>query len=229
MKEVVIISLGGSLIIPDVINVKFLREFKKVILKNSRRYRFILVCGGGKTARNYINGLEEQKMFRKRMFQSLLGIEATKLNAKFLIYFFGRRFNKTIPKDMKDIEEHLKKYNVVICGALRYSKKQTSDSTAAKLAKHFNSVFINMTNVPGLYDKSPRKYRNAKFIPYINYKDFLKMAKKIEFRPGQHFVIDQTAAKIIKKYKIRTFVIDGDMKNFDNLLNEKHFVGTVIG
>jgi uridylate kinase len=54
------------------------------------------------------------------------------------------------------------------------------------------------------------------------------MANKLTFKPGQHFVLDQTAAKIIKKYEIRTFIIGEDMKNLDKLLNKKHFVGTVI-
>jgi len=34
MKKVIVISLGGSLIVPDEIDVSFLKDFKKVILKN---------------------------------------------------------------------------------------------------------------------------------------------------------------------------------------------------
>ncbi|MAG02971.1 UMP kinase [Candidatus Pacearchaeota archaeon] len=228
MKKVIVVSLGGSLIIPDKIDVEFLESFKKVILKNVGKYKFVIVCGGGKTARNYINGLENQKISRKRYLQSFLGISATKLNARFMTYFFGKNSNKKIPKDMKGVKESLEKNNVVFCGALRYAGDQTSDSTSAKLARFLHSDFINMTNVDGLYDKNPRKFRSAKFIAEINHKDFLKMARKIEFHPGQHFVLDQTAAKIIKKYKIRTFIL-GSVKELNNLLNEGHFVGSIIG
>ena len=41
MKKVIVISLGGSLIIPEKINVKFLENFKKVRDKNKKNYKLI--------------------------------------------------------------------------------------------------------------------------------------------------------------------------------------------
>lgn len=228
MKKTVVISLGGSLIVPNKINADFLEEFKKVLIKNSRKYKFVVVCGGGNTARNYINGLEKQRIPKKEIFQSFLGIASTRLNARFMTYFFGIDANKGIPHDMKEVKGMLTKNNIVFCGALRYANKQTSDSTSAKLANYFHCDFVNMTNVKGLFDKNPKKFKSARFIPEISHNDFLKMARKIEFKPGQHFVLDQTAAKIIKKYDIRTYII-GDNKNLHNLLNNRHFIGTRIG
>ena len=222
-------SLGGSLIIPNKINIKFLEEFRKVLIKNTNKYKFIVVCGGGQTARNYIRGLEEQKILNKILLQSFLGISATRLNACFMTYFFGKDANKGMPHDMRDVWDYLIKNDIVFCGALRYAEEQTSDSTAAKLANYFNTIFINLTNIKGLYDKNPKKFRSAKFIPEVSHKEFLKMANKTAFHPGQHFILDQTAAKIIKKYNIPTYIIGEDTKNLDNLLNGKHFVGSVIG
>ncbi len=225
---IVVISLGGSLIIPEKVNEKFLEDFKKVILKNTKKYRFVIVCGGGKTARNYIKGLEEQKIKNKEYLQSLLGVSATRLNARFMTYFFGDDANKGIPHEIKDVENLLKKNRIVFCGALRYAKNQTSDSTAAKLANYFNCDFINLTDVNGLYDKNPKRFKNARFIPEISHKNFLKMSEKIKFEPGQHFVLDQTAAKIIKKHNVKTFIIGPNSDNLDNVLNGKHFIGSVI-
>lgn len=228
VKKIIVISLGGSIIIPDKINTRILREFRKVILKNTRKYKFIIVCGGGKTARNYIKGLENEQLKQREFFQCLLGISATKLNARFMTYFFGRDANQGIPHDMKDIENLLRIHDIVFCGALRYAKNETSDSVAAKLSRHFNTDFINLTDTAGLYDKNPKRYRNAKFIPDISHKEFYKITKKIKFKPGQHFVLDAKAAKIIKKYKITTYLLGQDMKNLNNLLNDRHFIGTVI-
>ena len=227
-KKTVVISLGGSIIIPDKINLKVLKEFRRIILKNTKKYRFIVVCGGGKTARNYINGMENVEIKEKEFFQCLLGISATRLNARFMTYFFGRDANSGMPHDIKDIENYLRIHDIVFCGALRYSKDETSDSVAVKIARHFNSDFINLTDIAGLYDKDPKKYRNAKFIPEISHKEFLKTAKKIKYKPGQHFVLDAKAAKTIKKYNITTYFLWPDMKNLDNLLNNRHFAGTVI-
>jgi len=228
MKKVIVISLGGSLIIPDKINIEFLEQFKKVLYKNSKRHKFVVVCGGGKTARNYIHGLENEKIRKKELFQSFLGIASTRLNARFMTYFFGEDANQGIPHDMKEVKNLLKKNDYVFCGALRYAKNQTSDSTSAKLAKYFKTNFINLTNVKGLYNKNPKKFPSAKFIPEISHKDFLKMARKVGFKPGQHFALDQTAAKIIKKHNIKTFILGPELKNLDKVINNKHFIGTLI-
>ncbi len=226
-KKVVVISLGGSLIVPGKLNTKFLEGFKKILLKNKKKYKFVVVCGGGSTARAYIKGLENVEK-KKLYFQSLLGISTTRLNARFMTYFFGKDANQGIPHNMKQIKGLLRFNSVVFCGALRYAKKETSDGTAAKIANYFKTDFINLTNVSGLYDKNPKKHKTAKFIPEISHEDFLKMAKQIEFKPGQHFVLDQIAAKIIKKHKIITYILGPELKNLDYLLNNKHFMGTLI-
>jgi uridylate kinase len=227
-KKVIVISLGGSLIVPQNIDIKFLEEFKKILLKNIKNYKFVIVCGGGKTARIYINGLKN-KQKNKNLYQSLLGIASTRLNAKFMTYFFEKNANQMIPRDMLEVENLIKKHDIVLCGALRYAKEETSDATSAKLAHYFNTEFINLSDVAGLYNKNPKKFKSAKFIPEISPKEFLKIANKIGFTPGQHFILDKKAAEIIKKYNIHTYLLGPDLKNLNNFLNNKHFVGSIIG
>ena len=225
-KKIIVISLGGSLIVPDSIDVNFLEKFKKLIKKNENKYKFVVACGGGSIARKYIKALREAG--KSEYLQSMSGIAVTRLNARFMTYFFGREANQGMPHDMVDVENLLKIHDVVFCGALRYALNETSDATSVKLARYFNTSFINLTNVSGLHDKNPLIYKTAKFIPEITHKEFYKMVSKIKFKPGQHFILDQKAAKIIKKYKIPTYILGPDMKNLDNLLNNRHFVGSVI-
>lgn len=226
MKKVIIISLGGSLIIPEKIDIEFLKKFKEIIKKNMNKYNFVVVCGGGSTARKYINGLRDSGLNEK--FQSMAGISTTRLNARFMTYFFGKDANNGIPHDMKQVKNLLKKNKIVFCGALRYEDKQTSDATASKLANFFKTDFINLTNVPGLHDKNPKKFKNAKFIEKISWKDFDKLANKEKFKPGQHFVLDQSASKIILKNKTTTYILGKDLNQLNNLLNNKKFKGTTI-
>ena len=54
------------------------------------------------------------------------------------------------------------------------------------------------------------------------------MATKKQFKPGQHFVLDQKAAGIIMKNKIKTYILGKNMKNLDLLLSGKKFKGTII-
>jgi len=223
--KTIVISLGGSLIVPDSIDINFLQNFKKIIKKHKNKYRFVIVTGGGSIARKYISALK--KAGKSEYLQSMAGIGTTRMNARFLTYIFGKDANQGIPHDMKSVASLLKKNNPVFCGALRYAKNETSDATSAKLARFFNCEFINLTLVSGLHDKNPLKYKNAKFIPKISWKDFEKMVPR-KFKPGQHFVLDQKAAKIIKKYKIKTYILGRNLKNLDNLLSGKKFKGTII-
>ena len=222
----IVLSLGGSLIIPEGVDYKYLEKLKKIIVKHTKKYKFILVCGGGDIARKYIAALKKIKT--NELLQSFAGIGTTRMNARFMSYFFGLDPKEGIPHTMELIEKRIKNHNIIFCGALEYKPNQTSDSTAAKVAKHFNTKFINLTNIKGLYTKNPKRYKDAKFIQKISWNDFNTMAQKINFKPGQHFVLDQTAAKMIKKYKIETLILGQEVKQLDNFLNKKKFIGTTI-
>ena len=55
-----VISLGGSLIVPDQIDVQFLKGFRNLILSQVKKgNRFIIICGGGRIARNYFTALQK--------------------------------------------------------------------------------------------------------------------------------------------------------------------------
>lgn len=230
-KQVVVISLGGSLIAPKEIDVEFLKNFRKTIKKHLSEKRFIIVCGGGATARKYIKALSGSEIKSKKnlRMQSLIGIASTRLNARFVSYFFGYEQKKGIPFTKRTLKKYLKKKGIVFCGALEYKPDQTSDSTAAELAKKYKTFFINITNVKGLYDKDPNKHKNAKLIKKISWKEFNKKTNKMDFKPGQNFVLDQTASEVILNNKIPTYIIGKDMKELDNLLQEKKdFEGTLV-
>ena len=142
--------------------------------------------------------------------------------------FFGKEANETLPTNMEEVKNHLPKNSIVICGALRYTESSTSDTTAAHLANFLQTEFINLTNVQGLYSDNPKKNLKAKFIPQISWKNFEEKALKIKYKAGQNFVLDQTAAAIIKKHKIKTYIVGPNLKNLDNLLKNKKFLGTSI-
>ncbi|MFA5953146.1 MAG: UMP kinase [Candidatus Pacearchaeota archaeon] len=226
-KEVLILSLGGSLIIPNKINFNYLKKFKEILLKNTNKYKFVVVCGGGSIAREYITALKQ--IGKDERFQSLIGISSTRTNARFMSYFFGLNPIKGIPHTMYEIQHYLKEQDIVFCGALEYQPHQTSDSTSAEIAQELKARFINLTNVPkGLHDKNPLEHKDAKFIPKISWKEFEKMANKIKFKPGLHFVLDSSASKIILRNKIPTYIIGDNVKELENFLKNKKFIGTTI-
>jgi uridylate kinase len=225
MKEVFVISLGGSRIVPDDVDDRFLVEFKELIDSHKEK-KFVVVCGGGRTARRYMGAL--RKLGKKTKAQSMEGIAVTRLHAGFMARIFGKEANEVVPRNMKRVKTLLKKNRVVFCGGLRWKPKNTSDGTAARLAAMLKCDFINLTNVRGLYTKNPKKYKSAKFVPKISWDEFYKIAKRIKFEAGQHFVLDLVAAETIREKRIVTYIV-GSLKSMDGVLqNNKRINGTVI-
>ncbi|MGM0609147.1 MAG: UMP kinase, partial [Candidatus Muiribacteriota bacterium] len=76
----IVISLGGSIVVPDDIDSQFLADFKKLITEFSKTKKVILVVGGGKTARSYIDSLNNFEIDDTQ--KDWIGIMATRLNAQ---------------------------------------------------------------------------------------------------------------------------------------------------
>jgi len=226
MKRLMVMSLGGSIIIPDPMNINFLKKFRDTLRSNYSRYKFVIVCGGGSIARKYLDAL--RAINRSEYEQSCAGIRATRMNARFMMQFFGKEANDTLPGNMHQVKNELRKNKLVMCGALRYVPDSTSDSTAARLAQYLKTEFINVTNTSGLHTTDPRKNPDARLIPNISWKEFEYLANSKPYVPGQHFVLDQKAATIIRKQHIPTYIIGPDCAQISNILHQKPFKGTVI-
>ena len=225
--KVEVLSIGGSLLFDGCnINYNYIKKLKRLFTSNSDR-KFVIVIGGGSIARTYIDALKHFDASKE--FMCHFGIAITRTNARMMANAFGRVSNtRHLPKSLKQIKNLLAKHRIVFCGGLRYEKNQTSDGTAATIAHYFKTRFINVTNVDGLYTKDPRKNKGAKLISTITYSDFSNIVNKIKYCPGQHFILDQHASNTIKKNKIPTYIVGGDISNLRNLLNGKKYIGTVI-
>jgi uridylate kinase len=225
-KETVVISLGGSLIVPQEINVAFLKKFRQLILNFIKKgNKVIIVCGGGKICRKYNSAAE--KVFKGVLDVDLdwLGIAATKLNAELLRVIFSKMaYEKVLVNPSKKVKTNKK----ILIGS-GYRPGSSSDKDAVLLAKAYGaSVVINLTNVDYVYDKNPKKFKNAKPLKKITWPEFRKIVGT-KWDPGSNVPFGPPAARLAQKIGLKVVIINGvKLKNLSSMLSGKKYIGSII-
>jgi uridylate kinase len=226
-KEIFVLSVGGSLVVPKTgIDVAFLQAFKKLILKHVKLgKRFIIVVGGGTTARNYQDAARRVgKLTRDDI--DWLGIHTTRLNGHLL---------RTILRDVahpvmvKDPTRPFGAWTEPVLVAAGWKPGWSTDYVATRLAKKVGAVTIaNLSNIDYVYDKDPNKYRNAKKIEHISWGEFRKMVGDV-WDPGMNVPFDPIASKLAEQCKMSVVIVNGNtISNLDRMFSGKSHEGTRI-
>ena len=227
-KKMIVISLGGSLIVPEEIDWKFLKQFKKIIEgKIKKGFRFIIITGGGKTARKYIAAGAKMGNVDTED-KDWIGIHATRMNAHFMRTIFKKYAHPTINTNPYDLESFLKAKESILVSA-GYRPGNSTDYISILLAKHFEVKKVaNLSNIDYVYDKDPRKFKYAEKIKEISWPDFQKIVGD-KWDPGSNVPFDPVASRLAAKEKIEVSILNGKkLKNLQNYLDGKRFIGTVI-
>lgn len=224
--KTIVMSLGGSLIAPDDLDIKFLKSFRKIILDFIKKgNRVILICGGGNTCRKYQQAARIVNPKVKDRDLDWMGIATTKLNAELVSGIFSDYAMESI---MIDPSEPVKTKKKIIVGA-GYLPGSSSDKDAVLAAKNFNAqTVINLSNIVYVYDKDPRKFKDAKPQKEMSWKEFVKLVGS-KWVPGAHVPFDPIASRLAQKWGMELIVMKGDdLANLSNFLSNKNFKGTVI-
>ena len=224
MAKTVVISLGGSLIHPNEVDIEFLKNFRKLIERFTLRgFRFVIYCGGGKLARK-MQDAASRITKPENIDLDWLGIHATRLNAELVKTIFGKDAEDFLIVNPNDKIKFTKKI-IVACGWL---PGWSTDFDAVLAAKNLGiKEIINMSNVDYVYDKDPRKFKGAKKLGRVKWKEFRKLIDT-KWHAGMNAPFDPIAAKEAEKIKTRVNFIGKDLKNLEKLLEGKKFEGTVI-
>ena len=221
----IVMSLGGSLIIPENLDLEFIKRFKQFVLSYIKKgYRFVIITGGGRTARYYkesackISELDERD-------KHLIGVRTTQLNAEFIRSIFGK---EAYPEVIIDYNKKLFTNKKIVIGA-GFKPGTTSDFETTMWALNFGvRKVINLSNIECLYTADPNKDKNAKRIRTISWKSFRKMFRSDNSGGGRHFPFDPIASRVAQENGITTFILGKDLNNLGNLIEGKEFVGTTI-
>lgn len=211
-----VIKIGGSLLFDDEGPIlDYIKNLLPVLKKVKKENQLILVVGGGKFVRNYINRAKGLKISNKNL--EWVAIEILKANVR----LFSLLLNLKPIFNLEDINEKSEGVLGGICPG------RSTDANAAIAAKMIKAdILIKATNVDGIYDKDPNKFKNAKKIDEISFEDLRRFKKT--GKPGAYGILDKLAVETIIKNKIKTFVINGkDPKNIIKVIEEEN-IGTKI-
>jgi uridylate kinase len=223
--KTIIISLGGSIIVPKHIDHVFLRKFKKLIEEFIKKdCRFIIITGGGYTARKHQKAASKICELHPDDLD-WIGIHATRINAHLLRTIFKK---DAYPKIIKDPNKKITTNKKIIIAA-GWKPGRSTDYVAVLLAKNFScSEIINLSNIEYVYNKDPRKFKDAKPLINISWKEFRKIVGD-KWDPGLNMPFDPVASKEAQSLRLKVAIMRGkDVNNLRNHIEGKEFRGTII-
>jgi len=222
----VVVSLGGSVIVPDDNDDAFLKRFSEMISSLCDRYQIYLVCGGGKIARYYIKvgrnlGLPEYDLDE-------MGILSTRINATLVAYSLGEKFVGKVPEDILEAHRLEKKGRVVVMGGT--VPGHTTDAVSAMLAKEVKATrIINGTSVDAAYTADPRKYPDAERLSKITHQQLYELVNVGMHGAGPSNVFDRLGAQVARDSHIDICIVDGrDLNEMRAAIEGKPIKGTVV-
>ncbi|MCR4368313.1 MAG: UMP kinase [archaeon] len=221
-----VISVGGSLLVKEGPDAQKISEFAQVISSlHSSGKRIVLVVGGGRIARDYVEALG---VFGANNFEKdMIGIKVTRLNA-LLVANSLEKAHKEVLEDIGRAKEILDAGKIPVYGGL--VPLFTTDAVGALLAEFLGATFVNLTNVDGIYDSNPRDNPDAKRFDKIGYSRLVSLISANVSVPGQNVVLDLPCCLVLQRSKIPAAVLDGnDLSNFSSFVNGSSFIGTEIG
>jgi len=225
--EKIVISFGGSVVVPDKPDTKYMMEIKNMLLELMKEYQIFVVVGGGRTARTYINSIKS--FYHNDTFLDNVGITATRINALFFISAFLKEelTPPFIPENFERAAELSTKYPLIVMGGTHPG--HTTDAVAAMLGEFVGAKkFINITNVPGVYDSDPKTNPKAKMITSMNYKKLRSIVFKEKNGAGMNVVIDPVAVDILERSGMTSYVVGKDIANIKKAVRGETFIGTLI-
>jgi uridylate kinase len=221
----IVISLGGSLVVPNGIDIAFLTTFKKLIdARIATGMRFILIVGGGKTARTYIDAAEAVIPTTDED-KDWLGIHSTRLNAHLLRTIFEKDAHPEIVTNPEEIPYFTKP---LLIGA-GWRPGNSTDLVAVQLAHKLGGTHvINLSNIEQVYTADPRLDPLATPIESMTWDEYIAIIPE-KWSPGLSTPFDPIASRLAREHAIRVSILNGaDLSRLEACLDGAAFVGTCI-
>jgi len=224
--DCVIISLGGSLIVPaGGIDWKFLKKFRKLILNQIKQGKKIyLIAGGGDTCRRYNQAAQKVVKIAPEDLD-WLGIHSSRLNAHLIRTIFR---DVAHPEIIKNPTIHMPTEEKLVVGG-GWKPGWSTDYVATMIAQEYEiKTVINLSNIDYAYRQDPKKDKKAQPIKETDWTSFRKIVGN-KWKPGLNAPFDPIASKKAQQLNLEVIIANGkNLANLKKILNKQNFKGTVI-
>ena len=223
--EKVVISVGGSVLIPGNDDAKYIAELANMLKDVSKEVQIAVVVGGGKMSRYYS---ETARELGGTVYQlDELGIGITRVNAKLLTVALGDIANTEIPLKAEECARMSAPGKIVVMGGTEPG--HTTDAVASMIAENLKADrIINASNVDAVYSDDPRKNPDAKRFSKMTIQE-LKDVVYDDHDAGKSCVFDPLGVTIAMKEKIDLYMVNGrDIEELRNAILGNEIKGTFV-
>lgn len=224
--EKVVVSLGGSVLVPGEEDARYLRDLASLLANVSRKVRLFAVTGGGRVARYYIETGRELGIPERRLDE--LGIGITRMNARLLGAALKGRANREPATSYAAAARLARRYAVVLMAGTRPG--HTTDRVSASLARFVGAArIVNATSVDGVYTADPRKDPKARRLERISFEELMRLTGEGHRAAGPSMVFDPVAARVLARDRIPLSVVRGrDLESLESAILGRTFRGTLV-
>lgn len=221
MGRRVVVKLSGQVF--GMEQAGSLQEYAEA-LSSIKGVQPVVVAGGGAVARHYIDharawGADEATLDE-------MGIEASRLNARLLLSALGDGAYPQVPATLSEVRTAADSGLAVVSGGLYPG--QSTNGTAALIAEKIGAdMFLNATNVDGVYDSDPNKNSGARLFAEIRIADLQNILVNNESVAGGYDLMDIIALKAIQRSSIPTRILRATPDNLRRAILDGG-VGTLL-
>lgn len=167
----------------------------------------VIVTGAGDLGRH----VEAVRESSNNGEQDLVGIKATRLNAKTLGTIIDAY--PAIPETPEEVQEAAESGKDVVMGGL--TPGYSTDAVAATVAELLDADLYIATTVDGVYNPHPDD-PEAERLEEVTVEKLMELVGD-DHRPGSYELIDSTALNLVKRSEISTKIFEGTMENIGDV------------
>jgi uridylate kinase len=202
----VVLRIGGS-VVASPINVELMSEYVEMLKTlRKQRHEVAAVVGGGKLAREFID--VARKLGLEMRAQDEVAISVSRLFAQLFLEKLGAAGCGKVAVTLDEAAECLNKGKILVMGGLKPGI--TTDAVAALVAERVKAdLIVKGTDQDGVYDKDPRKHKDAVKLDHLLLDDLCKVLELSKHEAGLHQIIDPVAIGVLKRTQTKLVVVNG--------------------